>query len=222
MHVVAGTPSRENEAQVTGTAGRPGPEAQGAYGGLHWQPVLVSAGDWATRVGFSAGAEVVLFGTLRTRRPVAVGPARHSGMHMIRHLRARLRARFATLRHGQDGNGLILMPAGVLILFFLASLAADTSVRWRAQTALESEAPGLANDAASAIDEADWFDTGTAVPSHTRTADIMARSDRCTGNLIPGSTPPQVGVECTDTYDWLFRPGTFTATGTARAELLDG
>ena len=149
---------------------------------------------------------------------MAVRTARHSGMSMIPHLRTRLRA----LRDGQDGNGLVLMPAGVLILFFLGSLAADTSVRWRAQAALESEAAGLANDAASAIDEVDWFDGGTAVPSHARIADVMARSDRCTGTLVPGSTPPQVAVECTDTYDWLFRPGTFTARGTARAELLDG
>lgn len=140
---------------------------------------------------------------------------------MNRRLRTRLRACFHTLRHGQDGNGLILMPAGVLILFFLASLAADTSVRWRAQASLESEAAGLANDAASAIDPVDWFDTGTAVPSHTRIANIMARSDRCTGGLIPGTTPPEVAVECIDTYDWLLRPGTFTATATARAQLLD-
>lgn len=151
-------------------------------------------------------------------------------MPVTRHLPAARPARPHTRRrtllgrlwHGQDGNGLVLMPAGVLILFFLASLAADTSIRWRAQTSLESEAAALANDAATAIDPAGWYDTGTAVPSHAGIAAILDRSDRCTGQLVPGSTPPEIAVTCVDTHDWLFRPGTFTATGTARAQLIDG
>jgi hypothetical protein len=123
--------------------------------------------------------------------------------------------------HGQDGNGLVLMPAGVLILFFLASLAADTSMRWRAQASLEAEATGLANDAVAAIDPIDWFTAGATVPTHATVGTILDRSDRCTGTLVPGSTPAEVTVTCTDIHHWLFRPGTFTATSTARAQLRD-
>ncbi len=133
-----------------------------------------------------------------------------------------IRVVLARLVGDQDGNGLVLMPAGVLVLFFLGSLAADTSVTWRAQQALESEAAGLANDAASAVDQVDWFSGESAVPSAALVGDIISRSDRCTGGLVAGSTPPAVTVTCADTFDYLFRQGTFGASATATADLQDG
>lgn len=134
---------------------------------------------------------------------------------------SRIRAILARLGRNQDGNGLVLMPAGVLILFFLGSLAADTSVQWRGQQALESEAAGLANDAASAVDQVDWFDGGAAVPASHLVAEIINRSDRCSGGLVVGSTPPAVSVTCTDDFDYLFRRGSFSASATATADLRD-
>ena len=134
----------------------------------------------------------------------------------------RIRVLLGRLRDGQAGNGLVLMPAGVLVLFFLGSIAADTSVRWRAQHALESEAAGLANDAASAIDQVDWFEGDSAVPSAALVSDVLARSPRCTGGLVPGSAPPAVTVTCNDSFAWLMRPGGFDATATATADLRDG
>lgn len=135
---------------------------------------------------------------------------------------AGIRARLQRLRQHQDGNGLVLMPAGVLILFLLGSLAADSSVTWRAQQALESEAAGLANDAASAVDQVDWFSGESAVPSAALVGDVISRSDRCVGGLVPGSTPPAVTVTCSDTFDYLFRRGTFGASATATADLRAG
>lgn len=94
-------------------------------------------------------------------------PGQHEGSRIVRGADARPAptpappyARDPSSRHraGQDGNALVLMPIGVLVVLLLAGLAVDTALLYRAQAELDSVAAALANDAASAVDTASLFD----------------------------------------------------------------
>ncbi|MEX2503343.1 MAG: hypothetical protein WD378_00740 [Egicoccus sp.] len=58
----------------------------------------------------------------------------------------------------EDGNTLVLMPAAVLILLILASLAFDAAVVHLQQRRLADLAASLANDAVAALDLASVYD----------------------------------------------------------------
>lgn len=79
-------------------------------------------------------------------------------------------------RRDDTGSALMLMPAGVLVLLLLASLALDTAVVWLGQRELANAAAAAANDvAAIAIDETTFYADGT-VRIDARRADAIAHS----------------------------------------------
>lgn len=61
----------------------------------------------------------------------------------------------------ERGSALMLMPAAVLVLFLLASLAVDSALVWTAQRELANRAAAVANDvAATAIDDDHFYRSG--------------------------------------------------------------
>lgn len=65
-------------------------------------------------------------------------------------------------RQARDrGSALMLMPAAVLVLFLLASLAVDSALVWTAQRELANRAAAAASDiAATAIDDDRFYRSG--------------------------------------------------------------
>lgn len=78
-------------------------------------------------------------------------------------------------RGGEDGNTLVLMPAAVLILLVLASLAFDAAVVHLQQRRLSDLAASLANDAVAGLAVSSVYDlaAGPAVDP-ARASDLAA------------------------------------------------
>jgi Flp pilus assembly protein TadG len=74
----------------------------------------------------------------------------------------------------EDGNTLILMPVGVLVLLVLGAIAVDSAVMFSAQREVATVAAGLANDVAGAIDERRVFDEGRFVIDPARAEQLVA------------------------------------------------
>ena len=69
----------------------------------------------------------------------------------------------------------MLMPAAVLVLFLLASLAVDSALVWTAQRELANRAAAAANDiAATAVDEDHFYRTGTVALDEREAHAILA------------------------------------------------
>jgi Tfp pilus assembly protein PilX len=58
----------------------------------------------------------------------------------------------------QQGNTLLLMPAGLLVLLILAAIAVDAAVLFLGQRRISDLAASVAQDAVAAVDEARFYD----------------------------------------------------------------
>ena len=97
----------------------------------------------------------------------------------------------------ERGSVLLLVPAGLVVVFILAAIAVDAAVVFLAQRELVNAAAAAANDAATAVDEGTFYggavalDHGRAVT--TAVAAVAAR--RPLGIEIESS--PDVAVDAT-------------------------
>lgn len=139
----------------------------------------------------------------------------------------------ARRRHAEDGNTLLLMPVGVLILLVLGGIAVDFAVVYAAQREVANVSAGAANDAAGAVDEAAFFETGQYRIDRGRAAGVVqqvigARTDdgiSITCPTVALDAPDLIRVGCVGTVDLIFAPAlpntsssfTVRATSTARA-----
>lgn len=142
--------------------------------------------------------------------------------------------------HADRGSMLILMPAGVLIVVLLGTLAVDSSILFLGERELSDLTAAAANDAATAALDADSFYTcgrlmvdeaearavAVAVTAarasdavDVRSLDVSVRNDR---------SPPEVTVSASGTVRLVFAP-TVAAAGrrvaarsTAVPEILGG
>jgi hypothetical protein len=92
----------------------------------------------------------------------------------------------------------MLMPAAVLVLAVLASLAVDAGVAFLGQRQLADAAAGAANDAAVALDDRAFYDGAPPRLDAARAADVAAASLAATaphGFVLLG--PPVVEVDGT-------------------------
>lgn len=138
---------------------------------------------------------------------------------------------------GDDGSAVLLVPAGVLVLVVLASIALDAAIVFAAQRQLADAAGAAANDTVTAALDADAFYGCGAIRLDTAAVDRTARASLAarTSDIAPGSadvrtgtTPdgrPTVTVRLTGTVRTVFRPAlgarateTVTASATATAE----
>lgn len=125
----------------------------------------------------------------------------------------RIRGRRGAWRHrlaAEDGNTLILMPAGVLVLMVLGAIAADSAVVFQADRKLADVASGLANDAAGMLDEATFYATGDIRIDEGRVVDLIAL-------VVPQLQDDPLTFTCTPTFPG---PGTVEVTCTGETELL--
>lgn len=143
-------------------------------------------------------------------------------------LRQRLRA--------EDGNTLLLMPAGVLILIVLAAIAVDAAIVFQAQREAGDVAAGLANDAASLLDEDRFYTAGEIAIDPTRVAALIAlrlpqeQDEPLTLTCAPSYPGDErtVEIRCTGRTELLFTPalpgtgGLGEVVGTARARAESG
>lgn len=135
----------------------------------------------------------------------------------------RRRGGWRTRLRAEDGNTLLLMPAGVLILMVLGAIAADFAIVFQADRELNDVASGLANDAAGLLDEAAFYTGGDIVVDEARVAALVALvvpqlqddplSFACTP-AFPG--PRTVEVTCTGRTELLFTPSVGTAVDLGR------
>jgi hypothetical protein len=133
---------------------------------------------------------------------------------------------------GEEGSTLALMPAAVLVLLLLATLAVDSAAAYLGQRRVADLAAGLANDTISGLSEDAFYAAGEVAVSPTRAArrqrEVLAlvaedpafRDVRC-DLAVDG---PLATVTCEARVEPIFgralrRDGTaVTATATARAE----
>lgn len=122
-------------------------------------------------------------------------------------------------RHGdEDGSTLILMPAAVLIVLMLASIAIDSAIIFRAERATQDVASGLANDAASALDLGQFYGSAgepLLVIDDGRVRKIIdavlaSRGDdqlriTCEPNY-PAAAVPTVEISCDGSTETILRP----------------
>ena len=119
----------------------------------------------------------------------------------------------------EDGNTLALVPAAVLVMFVLASMAIDAALTFSAQRRLDDIAAAAANDAVSALDESVYVaaaDAGWAVDpvqARERVDAVLARrtdttelSADCSDLDVAGDT---VTVTCTGEVRQLISPARF-------------
>lgn len=119
---------------------------------------------------------------------------------------------------GDAGSALLLVPAGVLVLVILASLALDAAVVFTAQRQLADAASAAANDAVTAaLDEASFYDCGALrvdaararqvglASVAARSADIVAASAQVTVGSAAGGRPT-VTVQLDGHATTVFRP----------------
>ncbi len=75
-------------------------------------------------------------------------------------------------RRGDDGSVLMLVPAGLLVLFILGAIAVDSAVVFLAARDLSNRTAAVANDAAAAaIDDAAFYETNGTVTLDPRRAE---------------------------------------------------
>lgn len=133
----------------------------------------------------------------------------------------------------QRGSALMLFPAAVLIVIFLASLAVDSSVLFLGQRELANAAEAAANDAAAAVDQDIYFGNGSydvqsAELQRLAAEAIAARLDdsvQLTAVSVVREGPGVVRVELRGNVDLIFAkavPGIATrrsvhASATAQA-----
>lgn len=142
----------------------------------------------------------------------------------------RRRLRQAT---GDRGSALMLLPAGVLVVLVLASIAVDMALVQMRQRQAFDLAASAANDAATAGVDLNSVRAGTYVLDPAATAASVERSVAASqlAQYLAGApdvevTPDTVSVTITLTADYLFAgvvPGaadaaTVTATASATAE----
>ncbi len=79
---------------------------------------------------------------------------------------------------GERGSALMLVPAGVLVLFVLGALSADAAVAFLGQREVSNAAAAAANDAAAAAlsDEAFYRGGGALVVDGGRAREVAARA----------------------------------------------
>jgi hypothetical protein len=133
----------------------------------------------------------------------------------------------------EDGNALLLMPVGVLILLILGAIAVDFAVIYTAQREVANLTAGLANDAAGAVDEDAFFTTGDFRIDRGRAQRVVrqvvaTRPDDTLRVSCPTVVLEQadvIRVGCVGTIDLVFSqalpggisPYTVRASSTARA-----
>lgn len=133
----------------------------------------------------------------------------------------------------EDGNTLLLAPVGVLILLVLGAVTVDFTAIHAAQRELANLTAGLANDAASAVDEVAFFDAGEYRIDGDRAAHVVRTvlATRPDDALRISCQPPTlerptvVRVSCVGTIELIFSqalpgrlsPYTVRASSTARA-----
>ena len=138
---------------------------------------------------------------------------------------------------GERGSVLMLMPAGVLVLFLLGAIAVDFSVAFMAERELVNAAAAAANDAAvGAIDDARFYEADEIALDEGRARTVVDAAVEAQGAewLAPievvrvevASGSPTVTVELRARARYLFAkaiPGgpdgvTVQAAATATAE----
>jgi Flp pilus assembly protein TadG len=65
--------------------------------------------------------------------------------------------RIRRLASGESGSALLLMPAGVLVLFFLAGIAVDAAVQFLGQRRVADLAASVAQDAVASVDVESFY-----------------------------------------------------------------
>lgn len=131
----------------------------------------------------------------------------------------------------EDGNTLLLMPVGVLVLLVLGAIAVDAAVAFMGDRELANLTAGAANDAAAAIDEDVLYLEDRVVLDPARVqavvdAVVAARPDdtvemACVPQILP---PDEVRVTCEGNVPLIFSPAvpggadaaTIQATSVAR------
>jgi Flp pilus assembly protein TadG len=66
--------------------------------------------------------------------------------------------RIRRLASGESGSALLLMPAAVLVLFFLAGIAVDAAVQFLGQRRVADLAASVAQDAVASVDVESFYD----------------------------------------------------------------
>ncbi len=126
----------------------------------------------------------------------------------------------------QDGNAMILMPAGVLVMLILAAIGVDTALLFRSQMELENTAAALANDVAASVATGSLFDDDESIEVDRGLLDDLARTHAraaglritptCDITVEPGNEPTAVAT-CDGTAHLIFR----AAVGLDRTVALD-
>ena len=139
-------------------------------------------------------------------------------------------------RAGEDrGSAMMLMPAGVLIVIVLGSIAVDFAIAFLAQREVSNLAAAAAHDAAAvAVDMDHWYETGEVVLDQDVATTIVDESiaRRASGaaegithtspELLDGGTG--VRVEVSGRASYIFTdvipgaPSSITVSGSAEAE----
>lgn len=134
---------------------------------------------------------------------------------------------------GEDGNTLLLMPVGILVVMLLSAIAVDSAIMFTAQRDAQTVADGVARSATGAVDDDGLFDDGVyrvdlARAAQAAQAVLAARPpselDVACEPPRHGATPDVVEITCEASVDLIFasvlgNDASFrtTATGTARA-----
>ena len=79
-------------------------------------------------------------------------------------------------RRAEDGSALMLMPAAVLIIVILGALVVDSATVWLGQRELGSAAGVAATDAASAVYDPAFYQSGQVVLDPARAVTVALRS----------------------------------------------
>lgn len=117
----------------------------------------------------------------------------------------------------QQGNTLLLMPVGVLVLLILAAIAVDAAVLFLGQRRVADLAASVAQDAVAAVDEASFYegelalDPGRARRREATLTSSLPRDDALldpscavtTGNRGDG---PTASASCTARVRFVFAP----------------
>jgi Flp pilus assembly protein TadG len=121
------------------------------------------------------------------------------------------------LTRDERGSVLLLVPAGVLVVIVLASIAVDFAIAFLGEREVASLASAAANDAASAaVDEAHLRTTGEFRIDPDRAEDVVAATiaassvdlhlDAPVVDVIDIGGEPAVRVRLTGRIDYVFAP----------------
>lgn len=118
---------------------------------------------------------------------------------------------------GQQGNTLLLMPVGVLVLLLLAAIAVDAAVLFLGQRRVADLAASVAQDAIAAVDETGFYEGELRLDADRaarRRATLTARRSRDDALLDPACTlttarrgdAPVAEARCTARVRFVFAP----------------